>query len=40
MTRRKRLPWWVTAPGLTVTLAAAGWVLAEAARLVLRVVGR
>lgn len=34
MTRRKGLPWWVSAPGLAVTLAAVGWVLAEAARLV------
>lgn len=39
MTRRKRPPWWVSAAGLTVTLAATGWLIAEAARLVLRAVG-
>lgn len=32
--RRRRVPWWVSAPGLTATLAAAGWLIAEAARLV------
>lgn len=32
--RRSRLPWWVSAAGLTLTLAAAGWLIAEAARLV------
>lgn len=34
MSRRRRLPWWVTAPGLTLTLAGAALLIAEAARLV------
>ena len=39
MTRRKRLPWWVSAPGLTLTLAAAGWLMAAVAGALLRAVG-
>lgn len=34
MTRRRRMPWWVSAAGLTLTLAAAGWLIAAVARLV------
>lgn len=37
--RRRRVPWWVSAPGLTATLAAAGWLMAAVVGAVLRIAG-